>query len=594
MHAPVSVSRLFDIPSYQLQTYDLPAAFITKTSRGWESLPTREYVDQTNQMSRGLLKLGVQPNDKVAVIASTNRAEWNICDIGILQVGAQNVPLYPTISKEDYAYILNHSEACYCFVSDQEVLDKLNEIREETSLKGVFTFDEIANERNWQEVLKLGEDASEQPQVEALKATIAADDVATIIYTSGTTGKPKGVMLSHDNLVSNVLALGKRLPLTHGKDTALSFLPLCHVFERMVIYLYQYSGISVTYAESQEKLIDNVNQAKPQIMTSVPRLYEKVYERILQRGQALSGVKRRLFYWAVNLGLRYEPYRANGWGYALQLGIARKLIFSKWRKALGGNMKIMVSGGAALEPNLLRIFAAAGLPIMEGYGLTETSPVIAVNDIQHGGFNIGTVGRVIEQVEVKIADNGEVLVKGPNVMKGYYKDEAKTAEVFTERYFHTGDIGEVDADGLLRITGRIKEIFKTSGGKYVAPTKIENLLKQSSFIEQAMVVGEGEKMPAVIIQPNFEFVADWASQQGIAHTEPKELVGNPALREKMQEEISQINAQLGQWEQVKRFEMTDEVWSIADGQLTAKMSMKREAILERYADLYRKLYAEHA
>ena len=592
MDSTSSITRLFDIPAFQLRTYPLAAAFITKSAQGWEALSSREYVDQAHQLSRGLLALGVQPHDKVAIISSTNRAEWNICDIGILQIGAQTVPLYPTISKEDYAYILHHSEACYCFVSDQEVLDKVNEIRDATHLKGVFTFDDIPTERSWREVLALGAKETGQPRVEALKASIAPQDVATIIYTSGTTGKPKGVMLSHDNLVSNVLALGKRLPLVHGKDTALSFLPLCHVFERMVIYLYQYAGISVTYAESQEKLIDNINYARPQIMTSVPRLYEKVYERIVQRGQALQGVKRALFFWALRLGLRYEPYRANGWGYALKLGLARALIFSKWQKALGGNMKIMVSGGAALEPNLLRIFAAAGLPIMEGYGLTETSPVIAVNDLQHRGFKIGTVGRVIDRVEVKIADNGEVLVQGPNVMVGYYKEEEKTAEVFTGQYFHTGDIGTLDEAGFLKITGRIKEIFKTSGGKYVAPTKIENLLKQSAFVEQAMVVGEGEKMPAAIIQPNFEVVTAWATEQNLIYADLKMLVAHPALRERVQAEIDPINAQLGHWEQVKRFEMTHEVWSIADGQLTAKMSMKREAIRQRYADLYRRLYTD--
>lgn len=590
MSEEVTVKRLFDIPYYQHSKYNLSAAFKTKSQAKWEDLSSQEYISKANQFSRGLLKLGIKPNDKIAVISTTNRSEWNICDIGVLQVGAQNVPIYPTISKEDYSYILNHSEAVYCFVSDTEVLAKVNQIRGNTNLKSIFTFDSIAGENNWQEVLDLGADEANQTEVEERKKAVSPQDVATIIYTSGTTGNPKGVMLTHNNLVSNVLAIGKRLPLDAGKDRALSFLPLCHVFERMVVYLYQYSGISVVYAESQEKLIDNINEFKPHIMTSVPRLYEKVYDKILKKGSELTGLKKRLFNWAIELGLNYQPYAANGSWYEFKLSFARKLIFSKWQQALGGNMKIMVSGGAALEPQLIRIFAAAGLPIMEGYGLTETSPVIAVNAIEDKGFNIGTVGRVIELVEVKIAEDGEVLVKGPNVMKGYFKDPDKSAEVLAGGFFHTGDVGVLDEAGFLKITGRKKEIFKTSGGKYIAPTKIENLLKQSSFIEQAMVVGEGEKMPAALLQPNFEALADWAKSKNISFSNHDDLVANSLVNEKLQEQIDAVNSELGKWEQIKQFELTPDEWSIQGGQLTAKMSMKRKVIKEMYGGLYRKIY----
>ena len=387
------ITRIFDFPYYQLEEYNLPSAFSTKHNGKWETISTQEYINQANAISRGLLQLGVQANDKIAIISSNNRTEWNICDIGILQIGAQNVPIYPTISKEDYEYVLNHSEATYIFVSDQEVVDKINLIKANTQLKGVFTFDAIEGERNWKEVKTLGEDMSLQPQVEAHKNKVQPEDLATLIYTSGTTGKPKGVMLSHNNIVTNVLASKKRVPLAYGKDKALSFLPVCHIFERMILYLYQYCGVHVYFAESLEKLSENAQEVKPQVMTAVPRLYEKIYDKIIAKGADLTGIKKRLFFWAVDLGLKYEPYGANGWWYEKQLGLAKKLIFSKWQAALGGELKLMVSGSAALQQRLTRIFTAAGMPIMEGYGLTETSPVVSVNCVENGGFRVGTVGK---------------------------------------------------------------------------------------------------------------------------------------------------------------------------------------------------------
>ena len=585
------VTRLFDIPKHQLEAYNLDKAFTTKYNGEWVSISTKEYIDKANAMSRGLLRLGIKPNDKIAVISSNNRTEWNILDIGVLQIGAQNVPIYPTISKEDYEYILNHSESIYCFVSDIEVLEKLNSIKSKTKLKGVYTFDTIENENHWEDVIKLGQDPSNQDDVDKSKNTVKPQDLATIIYTSGTTGKPKGVMLSHNNLISNVIDSEQRVPFDYGKSKALSFLPVCHVFERMILYLYQYCGVEIYFAESIEKMSDNLKEVKPNVMTAVPRLYEKVYDKIVEKGAELTGLKRALFFWAIDLGLKYEPYGKNGFWYELQLKLARKLIFSKWKEGLGGNLDLMVSGSAALQPRLTRTFAAAGMPIMEGYGLTETSPVIAVNDVRDGGFKIGTVGRIIDNVEVKIAEDGEILVKGPNVMMGYYKDPEKTAEVMTGDYFHTGDIGELCPDGFLKITDRKKEMFKTSGGKYVAPALIENDLKQSHFIEQVIVIGEGEKMPAALIQPDFEFIKHWIDRKGkdIEH-DNKSIVTSQIIKDRIQKEVDKANKKFGKWEQVKKFELTPDIWTIDDGHLTPTLKMKRKIIKEKYKDLVEKIY----
>jgi long-chain acyl-CoA synthetase len=586
-------TRLFDFPYYQLANYPIADAFVTKYNGVWKKTSTQEFIDKANAISRALVRMGVQKNDKIALISSNNRTEWNIMDTGILQTGAQNVPIYPTISEEDYAYILNHSESIYCFVSDQEVYDKIMRIQAQTTLlKQVFSFNEIEGCSNWTSLLELGADMANQDVVEDRKNSVKPADLATIIYTSGTTGQPKGVMLSHDNIVSNLLNSAPRIPFEAGNSRALSFLPVCHIFERFILYLYQCFGVSVYFGESIEKVGDNIKEVKPNVMSAVPRLIEKVYDKIYAKGTELSGLKKVLFFWAVNLGLRYQPYGANGAWYEWQLKLARKLIFSKWKEGLGGELDLIVSGSAALQPRLARIFAAAEIPIMEGYGLTETSPVITVNDTRNGLFRVGTVGKVIQNVEVKIAEDGEILCKGSNVMMGYYKDAEKTAEAIQNGYFHTGDIGEFDADGFLKITDRKKEMFKTSGGKYIAPQLIENAMKQSRFIEQIMVIGDGEKMPAAFIQPNFDFVREWAKLHQISLGDSNQaLIENTQVLDRIQEEITALNEKFGTWERIKRFELTPELWSIKDGHLTPTLKLRRKIILEKYKHLYQKIYS---
>ncbi|MBG6109666.1 long-chain acyl-CoA synthetase [Flavobacterium sp. CG_9.10] len=589
----ITISRLFDFPYYQQEKYtNIPDALVSKQDGVWVKTSTQEYIAKANAVSRALLKMGVQKDDKIAIISTTNRTEWNIMDIGTLQTGAQTVPIYPTISEEDYEYILNHSGAIYCFVSDVEVLRKVNLIRNKIpNLKEVYSFNEIDGCKNWKELLILGDDQSNQNDVENRKNNVKTEDLATIIYTSGTTGRPKGVMLSHKNIVSNVLDSAKRIPFEAGKSRALSFLPICHIFERMILYLYQYYGVSVYFGESIDKISDNLKEVKPTVITAVPRLLEKVYDKIYAKGTELTGIKRNLFFWAIDLGLKFEPYGANGFWYEMQLKVARKLIFSKWKEGLGGNLDLMVSGSAALQPRLARVFAAAEIPVMEGYGLTETSPVISVNDMRNKGFRVGTVGKVIDNVEVKIAEDGEILCKGPNVMMGYFKDEKLTSEVIIDGYFHTGDIGIFDNDGFLKITDRKKEMFKTSGGKYIAPQLIENTMKQSRFIEQIMVIGDGQKMPAAFIQPNFDFLKEWAVIHGIDIGKTnEEIISNEKVIERIQGEIDTLNEKFGNWEKIKRFELTPDVWSIEGGQLTPTLKLKRKIVMEKYIILFNKIY----
>lgn len=586
------IKRIFDFAYYQQEKHNLKKAFVTKSNGEWVSISSKEFIEKVNTVSRGLLRLGVKPNDKIGVISTTNRTEWNILDFAILQLGAQNVPIYPTISANEYKYIFNHAEVNYCFVSDEELFKKaLTAKKESPSLKEIYSFNQIEACKNWQEIFDLGADESNQTEVEKVKDQVKPDDLATIIYTSGTTGVPKGVMLSHNNLVTNVLDSFPRLPIVPGQSTVMSFLPVCHVFERMLHYLYIQSGLTIYFAESIEKIPDNLKELQPNFMSVVPRLLEKIYDSIIAKGAELTGIKKKLFFWAVEIGLAYEPYQVNGWWYEKKLALANKLIFSKWREALGGKIETMVSGSAALQPRLTRIFAAAGMPVMEGYGLTETSPVVSVNMYKNHMFKIGTVGKAIDNVEIKIAQDGEILIKGPNVMQGYYKDPEKTAEVMTGDYFHTGDKGEVDKEGFLKITGRKKEIFKTSGGKYISPALLENEMKQSRFIEQILVIGEGQKMPAAILQPNFAFVKEWAKRHDIeVGSTLEELVNNKDVKERIEQEIEIGNKRFGKWETIKKIELTPEEWTVDNDLLTPTFKPKRSVILKKYKHLYDKIY----
>ena len=584
-------TRLFDILENQVKNKPLKRALNTKYNGVWESTSSKEFFEKSNQISRGLLKLGVKKGDKVAIISSNNRTEWCIVDIGVLQIGAIDVPIYPTITAEDYSYIINHSESKYCFVSDVVVYEKIKSIQNECpNLKEIYCFDTIKGCKHWSAVLELGKDAAHQSKVLAIKESVHPQDLATIIYTSGTTGTPKGVMLSHNNIVSNVIAAQKRLPLDKGKAVALSFLPLCHIYERMLMYLYQLSATEVHFAESLETIGENLNEVNPDVMTAVPRLLEKLYDKIYGKGQTLTGIKKKLFNWAVNVGLAYEPYGKNGVGYSIKLFIARALIFKKWKSALGGNLKLIASGSAALQPRLARVFTAAGLTAVEGYGLTETSPVISVNDMRDGKFRVGSVGQVVENVKVKIADDGEILCKGPNIMMGYYKNQKLTDEVIKDGYFHTGDIGHIDDDGFLKITDRKKEMFKTSGGKYVAPQVIENVVKQSTLIDQLMVVGESQKYPAALIQLNFDAVNEWLGQTDtpLNYTE---MVANEKVLNKIKKDIDQANENFAQWEKIKKFKLTPEIWSVDSGHLTPTMKLKRKIIKSKYQDLLEEIYS---
>lgn len=584
------VKRLFDIPRHQQKSYPKKDAFTAKLNGEWVPTSIDTMLEEAMKVSKSLLKLGIVKGDKIGLI-SNNRPEWISMDCGILQVGAVDVPIYPTISAEDYKYIFNDAELKYCFVSDRELFEKVNSIKNEVpSLKHIYSFEQLDGVDHWTKFLAEGE-GKEDAEVEAIMKTIVEDDLATLIYTSGTTGVPKGVMLSHKNLVSNSLSCIERLPVdSNGKS--LSFLPICHVYERMLVYLYMITGVSIYFAESMETIGDNLREVKPEVFTAVPRLLEKVYDKIVAKGSELTGIKKTLFFWALDLGEKYEPYGANGVWYEFQLSIARKLIFSKWKEALGGNVLAVASGSAALSPRLARVFLAAGVPVMEGYGLTETSPVATVNASHNKGLMIGTVGRVIDGVEVKIADDGEILIKGPNVMIGYYKQPEKTKEVLADDgWFSTGDIGKFVGDGFLKITDRKKEIFKTSGGKYIAPQMMENKFKESRFIEQIMVIGESQKHPAAFVVPNFEFLEDWCVRKKVPFNSNSEVIKNEKVIARIKRELGHYNESFGNWEQVKKFELVDSTWSVDTKELTPTLKLKRKFIMDKYKDLFDKIYA---
>ena len=580
-------TRLFDFADYQLKYQSQEECFLYKEDQQWKKISTKEYLKRANKVSASLLELGIKKNDKIAVITTNNIPNWHILDIGLLQIGAQNVPLYPTLSEKDYAYVLNHSDAEYCFVSDEVLFDKVQKIQNQTRIKKVFYLKQLKHDCSWNRFLEIGEKTIDLAKIKTLKEAVKPEDLATIIYTSGTTGTPKGVMLSHKNIIDNIFKTDKTLDLKGNHKRIISYLPICHIFERAASYYYQYLGYQVHFAESIELLGDNIREIKPHFIAVVPRLLEKIFDKIVAKGSTLSGLKKGLFFWAISLGEQYEPYGKNGKFYAFKLAIARKLIFSKWQDALGGHLEFMLSGSAPMQDRLIRIFLAAGIPVFEGYGMTESSPAITVNDLRNFGLKIGTVGKPLEGLQVKIAEDGEILLKGSTVMLGYYKEEEMTRKTIVNGYLHTGDIGEIDAEGFLKITDRKKEMFKTSGGKYIAPAVLESELKQSRFIEQVMVIGESEKMPAALIQVNFEFAKEWALRKKLP---VDTIVTNERFINRIGKEIKIHNQKFGKWEQIKKFEITPDEWSIEEGHLTPTMKMKRKVIKEKYKNLYEKIF----
>jgi long-chain acyl-CoA synthetase len=588
-------TRLFDIPHYQLEHIPMKLMMTSKVGGEWKSYSTKEFIEAVDQTSRALLELGVKHGDKVALISHNNRCEWNIMDHALLQIGAVDVPIYPTMTEADYEYIFNHSESIYCFVSNDELYDKVSAVLDKCEhMKKVFTFEHYEGKNHWSEVLELGADQTRQAEVEKARDAVKPEDLATIIYTSGTTGLPKGVMLSHKNVVSNVIAATPRIPgLVKGEAKTLSFLPVCHSFERFIQYLYMYNGASIYFAESIETIKADLNYCQPTIFTAVPRLLEKFFDGIVANGTSAGGLKTKIFEWAVSLALQWEPEHANGGFYHWKLGIADKLVFSKIRAALGmTEIKAVASGSAALQPRLARFFNGIGVPILEGYGLTETSPVISVNTTaQPGMLRIGAVGKVIDGVEVKIAEDGEILAKGPNIMMGYYKQPELTAEVMTGDWFHTGDIGVIE-DGFIRITDRKKEMFKTSGGKYVAPQLIENELKASHLIEQSMVIGSGRKFPSAICILNEPGVKEWCSRHDIKFTTIEEMAQNQQVRDRVWKDVERANAGFGKWEQVKKIIIDTDEFTVNNGCLTPTFKVKRKPILAKYEEQIEALYAE--
>jgi len=582
--------RLFDLAYNQLEKFPNPNMFVTKIENRWEGVSTADFLHQAMQISRGLIAMDVQPGDKIAVV-STNRVEWNTMDIAIQQIGAIMVPLYPTISESDYRYILNDAGIKLCFVGTEEILQKIEHIKGDVpTLTQIYTFDVVDDATNWLQVAERADEVAES-EVKKRSEPIKNEDLVTIIYTSGTTGNPKGVMLSHNNILSNVLACAPIIPADEH-SRMLTFLPVCHVYERMLHYLYIHLGSAIYFAESLDTIGDNIREVKPHVFSAVPRLLEKVFDRIIAKGNELSGIKRALFFWAVNLADKYDV-KGKSWWYSFRLSIARKLIFSKWREALGGEVRAVASGSAALQPRLARVFLAAGITVLEGYGLTETSPVIAVNRNEPDGTRIGTVGPLIDQVEVKIASDGEILVKGPNVMLGYYNNEQATKDAYTaDGWLHTGDIGEFVENKFLKITDRKKEMFKTSGGKFVVPQIMENTFKESRFIEQIMVIGEGQRFPAAIIVPNFAFLHDWAMRKeiNIKNLSNEQIIKNEHVLARIQREVDLYNERFGSWEKIKKFELLPAEMSIDGGELTPTLKLKRKVILQKYSKLVDKIY----
>ncbi len=590
------VQRTFDILEHISRSYGANHNVLAAKNEGiWVHTNISQYLEKSKAMSCGLIEMGLTKGDKIAVI-SNNRPEWNYLDMGMAAIGIVHVPIYTTISTDDFTYILHHAEPKLIFVSDKIIYEKIKNIAEKLDVvKGVYSFNRIKGVKHWHEIVELGKETADKhlDTLMSIKVCITPDDLSTLIYTSGTTGTPKGVMLSHGNLVSNFLQQVNNHTLGLGCRT-LSFLPLSHIYERSMNYHFQYKGLCIYYAENMGTIMDNIREVKPHIFTSVPRLLERVYGGIIGKGKDLPFMKKQIFFWAVNLGNNFKRNNENGWFYHLKLKIADKLVFKKWRAALGGNLKIVVSGGAALQPRISRIFGAAGIDILEGYGLTETSPVIAVSNQVTNEIMYGTVGPVLPGVELKFAGDGEILCKGPNVMMGYYKEPDLTRDVIdSEGWFHTGDIGVLVEKKYLKITDRKKEMFKLSSGKYVAPQIIENKLKESFFIEQVMVVGENEKFASAVISPNFTFLHNWCSIHRIQFQDNKDLIQIPEVIERFQKEVTFINKSLGLTEQIKRFRLVSEEWTQQTGELSPTLKLKRKYISDKYRDIIEDIFKKN-
>ena len=586
----MSYTRLIDLLPWQLKNHPLDDCISIKINGEWKKYSTQEVIDRADQVSRALLKFGLKPGDKVALIAN-NRPEWNFVDQGVLGMGCVLVPIYPTISEGEYKFIFNDAEIKVAFISDHGLFKKVDAIKGEVpSLQAIFSFDEVPGAKHFNDFLALDNDKN-MTEVNEIRRNVHESELATIIYTSGTTGTPKGVMLSHHNIVSNLRSVSGILPIECGQR-ALSFLPLCHIFERVVVYTYFSKSVSIYYAESMETIAANLKEVKPHFFSTVPRLLEKVYNTIVNKGLELTGIKKALFFWALNLGLKFDDHGNNGAFYNLQLGIARKLIFSKWQEALGGNVVGIVTGAAALQNRLAKVFNAAGIIVRQGYGQTETSPVVTVDRFEQGEYMLGSVGQVIPGVQIKFAEgNNEILVKGPNLMMGYYKRQDLTAQTIdADGWLHTGDVGELIEGKYLHITDRVKELFKTSGGKYVAPQVIENKMKESPFIEQMMVIGENEKFVSALIVPNFQNLADWAKRHNVAEGSNADMLKNADVQALFKTEVDKYNKEFGHVEQVKRFKLLADEWSTDGGELTPTLKLKRKPIMEKYKNLIAEIY----
>jgi long-chain acyl-CoA synthetase len=580
----MELTRLFDLIPYQIQKFNKEIAFSRKEEGVWKTYSSKEVQDIIDELSLGFLAQGIQAGDMVAII-SENRPEWNFIDLACQQIGVISVPMYPTITVADYAYIFDHAEVKVIFAGDQTIYDKALQAG---NGRKIYTFDRLPEVAHWTEVQAAGK-PGDRASLANHKANVKPEDLFTIIYTSGTTGRPKGVMLTHANVLSNLMSVSHIMSPPVGTSKVLSFLPLCHIFERTASFCFVYMGYSIYYAENMETIGDNLKEVQPHLFNTVPRLLEKVYDKIVAKGYELTGVKKKLFFWALELGLRNDPAADMGAWYDFQLKIANKLIFSKWREALGGNIQQINSGASALQPRLARVFWAAGIRVCEGYGLTETSPVVTASIGTKEEIRIGYVGKIVKDVEVKIAEDGEILVKGPNIMQGYYKEPEMTADVIKDGWFHTGDIGILDGR-YLKITDRKKEMFKTSGGKYIAPQVMENKFKESPLIEQLIVVGADRNYPAALIVPSFDGLREFCKRSDIAYTTDAEMIQNEQVQEKYLNEVAKFNELFGNWEQIKRFELLDTPWGIETGELTPTMKLKRKVIMEKYVDRVEALY----